>query len=331
MPTRRDFIGTLAAASALPALFHSRFAAAQGAPAVKQLSVVVGFPAGGGTDVIARLIAEKLRGAYAETVIVENKPGAGGRIGAEYVKGRPADGSTVLFTPAFPMVIYPHVYKNMPYDTLRDFTPIALTHRGVVAFAVGPAVPQSVKTLQDYVAWARANPEQSTFGAPPGSTQHFAGAQFAKSAQVPLRLISYKGGAPALVDCLGGHIAAVVAPLSEAAPQRGEGKLRVLATTGSKRSPAMSDVPTMAEAGYADVVFQDWSGFLGPAGMAKEQVARLNALVKDAVFSQNVSEAMMKLGSPPDSVPPDEFAREVRAGWEKYQRIIKEVGFVAQE
>ncbi|MDX3906323.1 MAG: tripartite tricarboxylate transporter substrate-binding protein [Pigmentiphaga sp.] len=330
MPTRREFVGTLAAA-ALPALFHSPFAVAGESALIKQLTVVVGFPPGGGTDIIARLVSDSIRGKYAETVIVENKAGAGGRIGADYVKNRPADGSFLLFTPAFPMIIYPHVYKNMTYDTLKDFTPVAMTHRGIMAFAVGPAVPAQVRTVQDYVAWAREHPEKSNFGAPAGSSQHFAGAQFARSAKINLQLVQYKGGAPAIVDCLGGHIAAVVAPLSETAPQRSEGKLRVLATTGGKRSPAMPDVPTMAESGYADVLFQDWSGFLGPAGMPPERTARLNALVNEAVRTPRIAETMMKLGSPPDTLAPEAFRNEIREGWSKYQKIVKAVNFVAQD
>ncbi|HEY8356825.1 MAG TPA: tripartite tricarboxylate transporter substrate-binding protein, partial [Ramlibacter sp.] len=184
MSTRRSALHALAAALAAPALLASGRAFAQ-QPLLKQLTLVVPFPAGGGTDVVARMLADGLRGRYAENVIVDNKAGAGGRIGVAFVKNAPPDGSVMAFTPAFPLAIFPHIYPSMPYDALKDFVPVATTSKGAMVLSVGPAVPATVRTAADFIAWCRANPDKATFGAPGGSGQHFAGAQFAKLAGIP--------------------------------------------------------------------------------------------------------------------------------------------------
>ncbi len=169
MQTRRRFIATAAAAAASPALF---IANARAQEVVRQLTLVVAFPAGGATDIAARLVAEQLRGTYAGTTIVENRAGAGGRIGTEYVKKAPADGSVMLYTPAFPLLIFPHIYRNLSYDTLRDFAPVALVSRSMLSLLVGPAVPETVKSVPEFVRWCKENPGKASFGAPAGSGQH---------------------------------------------------------------------------------------------------------------------------------------------------------------
>lgn len=331
MTTRRSTLGYLAAGLAAPALLASGRAAAQAAqPLVKQLTLVVPFPAGGGTDVVARLVADGLRGRYAEQVVVDNRAGAGGRIGVAHVKAGPADGSMLLFTPAFPLAIFPHIYKNLPYDAFADFVPVATTSKGAMVLSVGPAVPAEVKTATDFVAWCKANPGKATFGAPAGSGQHFAGVQFAKSSGAPLRLVPYKGGAPSVVDVLGGHIAAVVTPLSESLPHGKEGKLRLLATTTRKRSQFTPEVPTMQELGW-DVVFEDWSGVVAPAKTPAEVIARANQAVAEIVRSPRGMEAMAKLGVDADLNSPQEFARLYRATWERYQAVVKATGFTAED
>jgi tripartite-type tricarboxylate transporter receptor subunit TctC len=162
--TRRTTLKTLAAGAALavPAL--------RAQTTVRQLTIVVAFPAGGATDAVARLVADGLRGRYADTVIVDNRVGGNGRIGAVAVKNGPADGSMLLFTPSFPLAIFPHIYKTLPYDALQDFVPVATTGKGAFALSVGPAVPASVRTVADFVAWCKAHPDTATFGAPAAST-----------------------------------------------------------------------------------------------------------------------------------------------------------------
>ncbi|MDB5947711.1 MAG: Tripartite-type tricarboxylate transporter, receptor component TctC [Ramlibacter sp.] len=333
MTSRRNFVASVAAGVALPGtLWHSAARAQTGAPPVKQLTIVVAFPAGGATDAVARLIGDNaLRGNYAETVLVENRAGAGGRVGTEYVKHRPADGSTMLFTSAFPMVIFPHIYKKLSYDTFTDFVPVATSSRGTLGLAVGPAVPATVTTLPEFVAWCKANPSRSNFGTASGSGQHFAGVMFGRNAGIDLRLVPYKGGAPAVVDLLGGHVSSSVSPLPEIIPYAEGGRLRILATTGARRSRFLPNVPTMTEFGYRDVVFQDWSGFLAPARTPPELVARANAVISAFVRSEQGAERLARLGTEADAQSVPEFAATVKASWERYRAIVQSTGFTAED
>lgn len=324
MITRRTTLKTFAATAALavPAL--------RAQTVVRQLTIVVAFPAGGATDAVARLVADGLRGRYADTVIVDNRVGGNGRIGAVHVKNGPADGSLMLFTPAFPLAIFPHIYRTLPYDPLQDFVPVATTGKGAFALSVGPAVPASVRTVADFIAWCKANPDNATFGAPAGGGQHFAGVQFARLAGVPLRMVPYKGGAPSVIDVLGGHIAAVVTPLPEVIQQVKEGKLRMLATTTTQRTRFTPEVPTMRELGY-EVVFQDWSGLVAPARTPRDVVARANAAVADVIRSPAGAAAMVNLGAEADLHSPEEFAALYRSTWERYRDVVRSTGFTAED
>ena len=329
MHTRRSLIRGLAVAAALPVL-------GTGVPATAQeemldlATIVVGFPPGGATDTVARLVAEELTGTYAEAVVVENRPGAGGQIAANYVKDQPADGSVFFFTPAFPMIIHPHLY-DLPYNTVEDFVPVATTHFGVLAFSVGPAVPEEVQTLEDFVAWAKENPDQASFGGPVGGSQNFTGLMFAREAGIELPLIGYPGGAPSVVDVLGGHIPAVVTPLAEVLPHAQEGDLRILAVTSRERSALAPEIPTFHELGYEDVVVQDWSGFLAPAGTPPEVVERANEAISAAVTSEEVRSSMNELGMEVTTTTPAEFGEIVPESWERYGQIIEETNFELPE
>ena len=226
----------------------------------KPVHVIVGFPAGGGTDVTARVLSEALRGAYASTVLVENKPGASARIAVEYAKNAEPDGSVMLFTPDFPMTLYPHSFKSLSYDPLKDFTPVSPATTSMLSYNVGPAVPAGVKSLGDYVQWCKANPDKASYGTTSaGATPHFAGVMLSNESKVTLNPVHYRGGAPALQDVVGGHIPMSVNPLSEALPLHQGGTIRALAVTGAKRSQFMPNVPTAKEAGY-DVVVESWLG-----------------------------------------------------------------------
>jgi len=297
----------------------------------RQLTVVVGFPPGGATDILARLVADGMRGTYAQTVVVDNKPGASGRIAVEYVKNAKNDGSTLLFTPAFPMLISPHVYPKLAYDTLRDFAPVGIGARSMLCLAVGPAVPPSVKTITDFIEWARATPAKAVFGAPSGSSQHFAGQTFARAAKIKLEQIPYKGGAPAMTDLIGGHLPANVSPVAEALPHHQAGTIRILAVTGAKRSRFLPDVPTMTELGYPDVLFQDWLGMFAPAGTPADAVARMNAAAAAAVKSEAGVAGLGKLGMELDLATPEVFAQMVRADWEHYRRVVQASGFKPED
>ncbi len=329
MVLRRSLLSAMALVLALP--FTGVSGGAQAQNSLDLATFIVGYPPGGATDTVARLVAEALQGKYAKSVVVQNRAGAGGQIAAAYVKDQPANGSVFLFTPAFPMVIHPHTYKQLRYDTLKDFVPVATTHFGTLALSVGPGTPAEVKTLQDYVEWVKKSPGNARFGAPTGGSQHFTGLMFSRDAGIELELVSYPGGAPSVVDALGGHVPAIVTPLAEVLPHAQEGKLRILATTARERSDLAPDIPTFYEQGFESVVVQDWTGFLAPAGTPADVVARANAAISEAVQTPKVKEAMAKLGMEVGTRTPEEFAKIVPESWERYREIVAESGFKAEQ
>ena len=236
----------------------------------KLVRIIVGFPAGGGTDVTARVLAEALHGTYASTIIVENKAGASARLAVEYVKNAPSDGSVMLFTPDFPMTLYPHSFKSLSYDPLKDFIAVSPAAKGMLTFVVGPAVPDTVKTLADFVQWCKANPAKANYATTSaGATPHFTGVMLASAAAIPMSPVHYRGGAPAIQDLVGGHVPASINPVGEVSEFAKSGSLRVLAVTGAKRSPFLPDVPTMKESGY-DIVVESLSGVFLPANTPKQ-------------------------------------------------------------
>ena len=320
---RRFVLGAVAAALAPASVFAQE--------TVRQLTVVVGFPPGGATDILARLVADGMRGAYAQTVVVDNRPGAAGRVAVELVKNAKPDGSVMLFTPAFPMLISPHVYPKLAYDSLRDFVPVGIGARSMLCLAVGPAVPPSVKTLADFIAWARANPAKASFGAPSGSSQHFAGQTFARAARIKLDQIPYKGGAPAMTDLIGAHLPVNVSPVAEALPHHQAGTIRILAVTGAKRSRFLPAVPTMTELGYPDVLFQDWLGLFALSGTPADIVAKMNAAATAAVKSEAGLAGLSKLGMELDVATPEAFAHMVKADWERYRSVVEASGFKPED
>jgi tripartite-type tricarboxylate transporter receptor subunit TctC len=297
----------------------------------KQVRVIVPFPPGGGTDVIARILAERLRGPYASTVIVENKAGAAARLGVEYVKNADADGSVMLFTPDFTMTVYPHSFKSLNYDPERDFIPVAPAARSMLTYNIGPAVPDSVKTLADFVQWAKANPAQAMFATTSaGGTPHFVGVMLANAAGVPMTPVHYRGGAPALQDLIGGHVPAGVNPISETLPFVNSGKLRILAVTGSKRSRFLPDVPTMSEQGY-NVVIDSWLGVFVPAKTPGDVVNALNGAIAAAVKLPEMIDSLAKVGNEPNFETPERFAATVKADIARWGPVVKASGFVAED
>jgi tripartite-type tricarboxylate transporter receptor subunit TctC len=298
----------------------------------KPVRVIVPFPAGGGTDVLARIIAEKLRGTYAPSVIVENRVGASGRTGVEAVKNAEPDGSTLLFVPDFLMTVYPHSFKKLSYDPLTDFAPVAIVARSQLALAAGPSVPANVRTARDYVDWVKANPKNGFFATTAaGGTPHFVGVMLSKAAGVELSPVHYKGGAPALQDLLGGQIPVSINPVGELLPYVKSGKVRVLATTGGERSSFLPEVPTMSEVGYRDVVVQAWLGFLSPARTPQETLAKLSSAIADAVRLPDASQNIEKFGMQPLTSGPDAFAATLRADLERWGPIVKASGFTAED
>ncbi len=245
MSTRRRFtlqLGALAAAG-LP------HAARAQQPEIARL--LVGFPPGGSTDMVARRLAEQLRGRYAPTVIVDNRPGAGAQLAVVALRGSAPDGATLLLSPPPPFEIYPFTYKKLPYAP-EDAVPVSLVCTFAFAFAVGPAVPATVKTLGDFLAWAKAHPAHANFGSPAsGSPPHLIGSLLARQAGIELTHVAYRGDAPGLQDLMGGQIAAYSSVIGSFLPHMASGRLRLLAVSGTQRSPFVPELPTYREQGFA--------------------------------------------------------------------------------
>jgi tripartite-type tricarboxylate transporter receptor subunit TctC len=297
----------------------------------KPAHMIVGFPPGGGTDVTARILADRLRGSFAPNVLVENKAGAAARLAGEYVKNAEADGSVMLFTPDFPLSIYPHSFRSLNYDPLRDFAAVAPASKSMLTFNVGPAVPASVRTLADFMQWAKADPSRATFATTSaGGSPHFVGVMLASEAGVRITPVHYRGGAPALQDVLGGHIPASVNPIAEALPLMQSGQLRILGVTGSQRSRFAPDIPTMREQGF-NVAIDSWLGVFVPAKTPPEVVNALNAAISDAAKSPEMTEALAKFGNEPVFATPQQFAEMLKAAIDRWGPVVKASGFVAEE
>jgi tripartite-type tricarboxylate transporter receptor subunit TctC len=297
----------------------------------KPARMIVGFPPGGGTDVIARILADRLRGSFAPTVLVENKAGAAARLAGEYVKNAEADGSVMLFTPDFPLSIYPHSFRSLNYDPLRDFAAVAPASKSMLTFNVGPAVPASVKTLADFMQWAKADPSRATFATTSaGGSPHFVGVMLASEAGVKITPVHYRGGAPALQDVLGGHIPASVNPIAEALPLMQSGQVRILGVTGSQRSRFAPDIPTMREQGF-NVAIDSWLGVFVPAKTPPDVINALNAAIGNAARSPEMTEALAKFGNEPAFATPQQFAEMLKTAIDRWGPVVKASGFVAEE
>jgi tripartite-type tricarboxylate transporter receptor subunit TctC len=298
----------------------------------KTARIVVGFPPGGSSDIVARLLADQLRGSYAPTVIVDNKAGAGGRIGAQAVKAGDADGSQFLLTPASILTIYPHVYKKLGYDSIADFTPVSTIASVTFAFSVSSAVPASVKTVADYVAWAKANPKEANYGSPAaGATPHFVGTMLGRAAGLQLNHIPFKGGAPLVSDLLGGQIQAGVNVLPEVLAHHQAGKLRILAVSGTKRSRFLPGVPTLAESGFKDVAADEYFAVFAPAKTPPDVVAKLNAAIQKALQAKPMVEGLEKLSFEVVGQSSAEFGKIVKAELDRWGPVVKASGFSSEE
>ena len=319
---RREFVALLAAAAAWP--LRARAQAVN-----KLVRIIVGFPPGGGTDIVARILAETIQGHYASSIIVEDKPGASARLAVEFVKNSPPDGSVMLFTPDFPMTLYPHSFKSLNYDPVKDFVAVGSVAKSMLAFSVGPEVSADVKTLAGFIAWCKANPDKASYATTSaGATPHFTGVMFASAAGLPMTPVHYRGGAPALQDLLGGHVPSSVNPLSEIIETAKAGSIRVLAVTGPQRSPFLPDVPTFKEAGY-NVVVESWNGVWLPANTPDDVVAALSAAMREATQSRAMQDSLAKFATEPAFQTPAEFAGTIKSEIARWGPVVKESGFVA--
>lgn len=308
-----------------------QFAAAQNATASLELAkIIVGPPAGTLVDLFARRVADSIAPVYARNVIVENRVGAASQIAVSAVKAAPADGSSILLTPMPMMGIYPHTYPKLPYDPVADFVPVSMGAVFDLAFAVGPLVPASVKTLPEFFVWCKANTGAANFGSPAaGSTPHFVGSMAARAAGAELTHVPFRGTTPAILDMIGGQVAAVCAPLGDFIPFVEGGKCRVLATTGAKRSRFAPGVATFVEQGYRDIVLDDWFGFFVAAKTPPAKVQLLNSALKTALTSPVITKAMEDRGLETRWSTSAELSERLKADIDKWKPIVKSFNFTA--
>ena len=329
MTTRRQFVQAAAGATALGAL--SPFAVL--AQAIEQVKILYGFPPGSSGDIVARRVGEKIAGsAYTKNIaVVENKPGAGGRIALDSLKPAVADGSVLALTPFSMLALFPHVYSKLAYDPFKDFQPVSIAAIMQHGLAVGPLVPASVKNVKDFLAWAKANPALANYGSPgAGSTPHFIGALLGLNNGVELKHVPYRGSIPGVTDVVGGQIAAMVTPHGDFIANHRAGKMRILGTSGSKRSPFVPEVPTFAEQGFADVTVDEWFGFCAPAKTPANVIAAANAAVNAALKEKSVIDSLAVVGLIAQGSTPEEMARSQKAEYERWGPLIKRIGFTAE-
>ena len=278
LSTRRTLVRF---ASAALALLASLGGIAHAQPLDGPLRIVVGYAPGGATDRVARIVADRLGPKLGVTVIVDNKPGAGGRLAAQQLKSGPASQNVLMLANPAVMVVAPIVFKDNGYDAERDFVPVSHVNDYEFALTVATAVP--VKELSHLLAWMRANPSQANFGVPAtGSLPHFFGLMTGEKAKVSAQVVGYRGSAPLMTDLIGGQVPISFDTLDVVIPQHTAGKVRILATSGAQRSPFVPDVPTFKEAGL-DLVGTGWNTFFAPASMPPAQVQRLSRAIREVM------------------------------------------------
>jgi tripartite-type tricarboxylate transporter receptor subunit TctC len=278
-------------------------AAAQIAP--QPMRIVFPFTAGGSGDALARLLADRLRIGLDQPVIVENRTGAAGRIGVQVVKTAAPDGKTLLLTPIAPVAVYQHVYSDLGYDPIKDLAPVSQVSTMDFALAVGTGLP--VKSLKDLVAWCKANPAQANYGTPgAGTLPHFFMVLVGQAAGIELQHVGYKGSAGAIADLAGGQLPMVLSTTPDLMSLHKAGKIRVIATSGTARSPFLPDVPTFIESGYK-VQGDTWYGLFAPAGTPAETIARINGIITAALKTPELQEKISSLGLQPTGTSAEEL------------------------
>ncbi len=330
MSTRRQTLRSLAAGGIATALGIPLATRAQ-TPPIETLRIFIGFPPGGTTDAFGRGLADKLRGHYATNALVENKPGAGGQIGVTALRDSPADGSVMLLTPGSMLTIYPHTYPKLPYK-VDDVVPISTALYTPHAFGVGPLVPASVRSLRDFLDWARANPSLANYGTPgAGSMPHLVAALLEKASGVTMKQIPYPGSGPGIRDLIGGQVSAFSSPLGDYLPHLQAGRLRLLAVTGTTRSRFAPEVPTYVEQGFAELNMREWYGLFMPGRTPAAVAQRANAALRTALAGKELIDFGAPLGLEVIASPTvEDFARTLRADAELWGPFVRKIGFTAE-
>jgi tripartite-type tricarboxylate transporter receptor subunit TctC len=325
MTTRRQLLQGATAASllgwaSLPTLAQNR---------IETLRIIVGFPPGGTTDAFARRIGEKLRGTYANNVIIDNKPGAGGQIGVMTLKSAAADGAHILYSPASMLTIYPHSYSRLNY-TQADVAPIGMGHSTDHAFVVGPAVPDAVRNIRDFVEWAKANPGKASVGNPAaGSMPHLLAGRLAMLGGFQITNVPFAGSGPAIPQVLGGQLAGMSSPLGDWVQHHKTGKARILATSGPERSIYTPDVATFREQGFGELMVREWFGFFAPAGTSDMIKENLNSALRAALGQPDIREFVTPLAANIEASTTADHARRLATDSEMARRLVTALGFKA--
>jgi tripartite-type tricarboxylate transporter receptor subunit TctC len=291
----------------------------------KVIRLVVPFAPGGSTDIVARLISEPLREELGQTVIVDNRPGAGGNIGGDIVAKAAPDGYTLLMAAAGPTVINPSLYPKMSYDPLRDLAPVTMIARDHNLMAVNASLP--VKNVQEFVAYAKAHPNQLSFGSPGnGSPAQLAGELLNQTAGIKLQHVPYKGSGPAVADLIAGHITLLIDNMPALWPHVQSGKLRALAVTSEKRATAAPGVPTAQEAGLKGYVVTAWKGLMVPARTPRPIVDKLNQAMVKILARPDIRKKLVELGAEPVGDTPEQFGQQIHADATWWAALVKSTG-----
>ena len=321
---RREMLGLMTAGglgAALPALAQDK--------ALESARVTVGFPAGDMADNIARLFSEQIRGKYATSVIVDNKPGAAARLATQaFVKYR-SDGTEALFTPGAMVVLFPHVFQTLPYDPIKDLRPVTKIANASFGLAVGPGCPADIKTVKDYLAWAKKDPRNASYATSgAGSGIHLTAEYLASLSGTPLNMVPYKGASPAVTDLVAGQIPAQMATIPSLIEHARAGRIRFLAISSAERHKLLPNVPTFSEQGFPQLVTDDWFGFFLPAAASAAQAETMNRSIHNALRDPKVVAQLENMGLMigPTATPAD-FSTLIANEFKRWGEIARTVKF----
>ena len=320
---RRNFVKrALTVALTVATTLACSSAFAQAWPA-KTVRIVVPFSAGGTTDVVARLLAQRLQEAWGQTVIVENKVGAAGNIGATDVAKSPNDGLSLLMASGSILTVNPHIYAKMPFDAMQDLLPVTNVASGPMVIVVNPNVP--AKNVTEFIALAKAKPGVLNFGSSGvGSQVHMAGENFLYSAGIDLKHVPYKGESQALIDVAGGSVEMMAGNLAAMLPFIKSGKLRALGVTSAERSPAAPDIPTVAESGLPGLVNVGWFGLFAPAGTSKDIIDKIQRDSAKALRTDDMKKRLLDVGMVPVANTPSQLADAIRVESANWAKVVRE-------
>jgi tripartite-type tricarboxylate transporter receptor subunit TctC len=291
----------------------------------RPIRMIVAFSAGGTTDYVARLIADRVKGALGQAVVIENKPGANGAIGADYVAKAEPDGYTLFFSTAGALSIIPNMRTDLPYDPLKSFTPILPSARNTVLFAVNSGL--GIATAQEMIARAKDKPGTFTVAVTGiGAISHLAIEMLQSAAKIKLQAVPYRGAGPAISDLIGGQVNGMSAEVPVLMPQIKAGKAKILAIAAQSRSEVIPDVPTFAELGYTDVVADNWSGVLAPAKTPPAIVAKLNAAFNAVVRDPDVHRRMAEVGVSTIGGTPEDLTALITNETARWRKVVAETG-----